>query len=174
MEIRKCTARDVIALGKFYDEIVKYLCDTVNYPKWIYKQYPSEQSVALMTEKDSQYVCFADGEIVGAFVLNCDPQGAYEQACWSKSIEQGRYLVCHTLAVSPRRQKQGLGKQIVEFCIKYARDNLFQAVRLDVVPTNYPARRLYERCGFNYVGDVDLKRGYQEIPLFSMYEFNLQ
>ncbi len=173
MEIYKCTEKDVAAVGKFYDEVVKYLCDTENFPKWIYKQYPSEESVASMTEKNSQFMCVIDGEIVGAFVLNCDPQGAYEQARWGKSIEQGRYLVCHTLAISPQKQRQGLGKKIVEFCIKYARDNLFEAVRLDVVPTNYPARKLYERCGFKYVGDVDLKRGYEDIPLFSMYEFNL-
>lgn len=173
MKICKCIEKDIEAVGRFYDEIVKFLCDTVNYPKWMYKQYPSQASVAYMTEQDSQYVCYVDNEIVGAFVLNCDPQGAYERAEWSRSIERGKYLVCHTLAISPQKQKQGLGKQIVEFCISYARNNAFQAVRLDVVPTNYPARKLYERCGFNYVGDVDLERGFEEIPSFSMYEYNL-
>lgn len=173
MQIRKCNKEDIAAVGKFYDEVVKYLCDTVNYPKWIYKQYPSERSVAIMTEQGSQYVCYVDGEIVGAFVLNFDPQGAYEQANWSKDVERGKYIVCHTLAISPRKQRRGLGKQIVEFCIELARNNRFQAVRLDVVPTNYPARKLYEACGFKYVGDVDLERGFEEIPLFSMYELNL-
>lgn len=173
MEIRKCTEKDVSAVGQFYDEVVKYLCDTVNYPKWTYKQYPSVGSVASMTAQASQYVCFIDGKIVGAFVLNCDPQGAYEQAHWSKSIKQGRYIVCHALAISPQKQKQGLGQKVVEFCIKYARDNFYEAVRLDVVPTNFPARKLYEQCGFKYVGDADLKRGYEDIPFFSMYELNL-
>lgn len=173
MEIHKCAKRDVAAVGKFYDEVVKYLYDTVNYPKWTYKQYPSTASVEFMTERESQYMCLIDDEIVGAFVLNCDPQGAYEQAEWSKSVELGKYVVCHTLAISPSKQRRGLGKQIVEFCLNYARDNLFEAVRLDVVPTNYPARKLYESCGFHYVGDVDLKRGFEEIPLFSMYEYNL-
>lgn len=173
MEIRKCTNRDVEAVGRFYDEVVKYLCDTVNYPKWMYKQYPSKDSVAHNTAQGSQYVCFIDGGIVGAFVLNCDPQGAYEQVKWSKDVKLGEYVICHTLAISPQMQRQGLGKQIVDFCLSCARDSLFKAVRLDVVPTNYPARKLYERCGFNYVGDVDLKRGFKDIPLFSMYEYNL-
>lgn len=48
-----------------------------------------------------------------------------------------------------------------------------EAIRLDVVPDNIPAKKLYEKCGFQYVGDVDLERDIPEIPLFSMYELNL-
>lgn len=173
MIITKCTEKDIKDVGAFYDEVVKYLCQTVNYPKWTYKQYPSEGSVACQFAQGSQYVCRIDGEIVGAFVLNCDPQGSYENAQWSKDIARGDYLICHALAIAVNRQRQGLGKKIVEFCVNHARNNNFKAVRLDVVPTNYPARKLYQDYGFNYVGDVDLDRGFEDIPLFSMYEYNL-
>lgn len=36
-----------------------------------------------------------------------------------------------------------------------------------------PAKRLYEKCGFQYMGDVDLERNIAGIPLFFMYELNL-
>lgn len=49
--------------------------------------------------------------------------------------------------------------------------NGYKGIRLNVVPDNIPARRLYEKCGFKYVGDVDLERGIEEIPMFSMYEY---
>ena len=61
---------------------------------------------------------------------------------------------------------------MVEFCIQYAKDKNYKGLRLDVVPDNIPAKRLYENCGFQYVGDVDLERGIEAIPVFSMYEFN--
>jgi hypothetical protein len=44
---------------------------------------------------------------------------------------------------------------------------------VDIVPDNLPARKLYEKEGFTYAGDVDLERGIEEIPLFSLFELDL-
>ncbi len=173
MIIRLCCKEDIKAVGEFYDRVVQYLCEHINYPKWVYKEYPSEDSVREMTEAGSQFVCVEQDRIVGAFVLNDDPQGAYENAVWSRQLPKGRYMVCHTLATEPSIQRKGIGRQIVEYCIDYAKKYGFDAIRLDVVPDNTPAKKLYEKCGFTYIGDVDLERDIPEIPLFSMYEFNL-
>ncbi len=172
MKIRICKETDIIEAGKFYDRAVKYLCENTNYPKWEYKVYPSEESVRKMTEVQQQYICLEDDVIVGAFVLNEDPQGKYENAKWSRTLEQGEYMVCHTLATEPMVQGKGIGRQMVEYCVSYAKNNGYKGIRLDVVPENIPARRLYEKCGFVYIGDVDLERDIEEIPMFSMYEMN--
>ena len=171
MEIRLCTKADIVQVGVFYDTVVKYLCEHVNYPKWTYKEYPSEGSVRRMTEAGCQYVCIEAGQIVGAFVFNEDPQGSYEKAAWSKTLKRGEYMVCHALATAPQVQNTGIGRQMVEYCIQYAKSRGYKAVRLDVVPDNFPAKRLYEKCGFMYTGDVDLEREIAEIPEFSMYEY---
>lgn len=173
MIIRLCCEEDIVAVGEFYDHVVCLLCEHINYPKWVYKEYPTESSVREMTEAGFQFVCIDAGRIVGAFVLNDGPQGAYEKAAWSRQLPQGEYMVCHTLATEPSHQKRGIGRQIVEYCIEYARKQNYKAIRLDVVPDNLPAKKLYEKCGFTYIGDVDLERGLPEIPLFSMYELNL-
>lgn len=172
MQIKACGEADIVAVGAFYDRVVEYLDEHINYPKWNYKEYPSEGSVREMTEAGCQFMCIEDNEIIGAFVLNVDPQGQYENATWSKQIPLGEYMVCHTLAADPDLQGKGIGKQMVAFCIEHAKKHGFKAVRLDVVPDNIPARKLYEKCGFQYVGDVDLEREIDEIPLFSMYELN--
>ena len=172
MEIRKCKIEEVEAVGNFYDKVVKHLCETVNYPKWTYKVYPSVDFTREMTLAGEQYVCFENGKLVGAFVFNDDPQGEYEKANWGRNLKRGEYGVCHALAISTALQGQGLGKQIVEFCIKLAKELGYKAIRLDVVPTNTPARKLYEKCGFRYVGDADLDRGYEDIPVFSLLELN--
>lgn len=173
MIIRLCTPEDIPSVGNFYDGVVKHLDEHVNYPKWTYKVYPSEDSVKVMTEAGCQFLCLESDKIIGAFVLNDDPQGAYENAAWSKSLSKGDYMVCHALATAPSLQATGIGKRIVEFCIDYAKRHAYKALRLDVVPDNVPARKLYEKSGFTYVGDVDLQRGLADIPLFSMYELNL-
>ena len=172
MEIRKCNIGDVEAVGEFYDEVVKNLCETVNYPKWTYKVYPSVDFARQMTLEGSQYVCLDGNAIVGAFVFNDDPQGEYEKATWGANLRREEYGVCHALAISPTLQGKGLGVQIVEFCIKLAKELGYKAIRLDVVPSNTPARKLYEKCGFRYVGDADLERGYEDIPVFSLLELN--
>lgn len=172
MKIRKCTPEDIENVGAFYDEVVQHLENTINYPKWVYKIYPSEESVEEKIQENSQFLCEDAGEIVGAFVLNTDPDGAYEKVAWSKSLAEGEYMVCHTLATAPTQQGKGFGRMLVDFCVSYAREQGFQGVRLDVVPDNFPAKRLYEKCGFTYVGDIDLERGLEEIPQFSMYELN--
>lgn len=174
MEIRLCREEDIVAAGEFYDNVVRYLYDNINYPKWVYKEYPSEGSVRNMTMAGSQFMCIDNGQIVGAFVLNDDPQGKYDNAIWSRQLSEGDYMVCHTLATEPVLRGKGIGKKIVNYCIDYAKSHGFKAIRLDVVPDNLPARRLYEKCGFKYTGDVDLERGIDEIPLFSMYELNFQ
>lgn len=170
MEIRICCENDIAEVGRFYDKAVLHLCQTTNYPKWQYKVYPSEMSVREKTSVNQQFVCLDGEEIVGAFVLNNDPQGKYENAEWTTKLLRGEYMVCHTLATNPDVQGKGIGMQMVEFCIRYAKENGYKAIRLDVVPENIPARRLYEECGFHYIGDVDLEREIEKIPIFSMYE----
>ena len=170
MIIRKCTLQEIPAAGAFYDKVVKTLEETVNYPKWTYKVYPSEEYAREMTEQGMQYLCLDKEQIVGAFVLNNDPQGSYEKASWSREVPEGGYLVCHALAADPERKGSGIGKYMVEYCIRYAKEKGFPEIRLDVVPGNIPAKKLYESCGFHCVGDVDLERNIPEIPVFSMYE----
>jgi len=84
---------------------------------------------------------------VGAVVLNEEPGGRYEAVSWASSLRQGEYLVLHTLAVSPVCYGQGVGSKMVALCIQYARKNGYKAIRLDVVPGNVPAIRLYEKMG---------------------------
>lgn len=170
MQIRLCTKNDIPSTAAFYDETVKYLTEHINYPKWRYKDYPSQASVDEAVREESQFICFKDGEIVGAFIFNTDPNGAYENTPWEVEAENGEFAVCHTLAVKPSCQGCGIGKAMVMYCLDYARKHGYKAVRLDVVPDNIPARKLYEKCGFIYRGDIDLERNIPDIPLFSMYE----
>ena len=61
---------------------------------------------------------------------------------------------------------------MVEFCIEKAKNEGYKAVRLDIVPENIPAKRLYEKAGFKYAGEKDLNRGFEDIPTFQLFELN--
>ena len=169
LEIRQCREEDIPEAGRFYDRVVEWLERHINYPKWVYGVYPSETSVRNQTRDGGQYICLKDGKIVGAFVLNDDPEGSYRKGRWEKELAEGSYLVVHALAVDPARQREGIASQIVRYCIDQARAGGYPAVRLDIVPGNVPARALSEKHGFRYAGDADLDRGIDHIPVFSLF-----
>lgn len=172
VDICRATEDDIDRLSKFFDEVIDYLEENTNYPKWEKGVYPSKESISNAVANDYQYICVAGDEVVGAFVFNQEPQGAYDKADWSVQLYDGEYMVIHSLAVHPSYYGQGIGGQMVEYCAEVAEDTGFAAIRLDVVPDNNPAISLYEHHGFTYVGEYDLERGIEGIPTFALFERN--
>ena len=171
MKVIKCTYDHLDELAAFFDKVTSYLCSNINYPKWVPNEYPGIESCRQAIENQYQYVCIKDNKIVGAVILNDNPQGDYDAGDWQVNLKQGEYLVIHTLATDPDLYNQGISKFICEFCIQQAKKSGYKAVRLDVVPGNDPAVRLYEKLGFTFAGEKDLKR-FAHIPTFLLYELN--
>ena len=170
--IRKCHAEEIVLVGEFYDQLVLWLDEHINYPKWIYRVYPSEAFVREMTEAGEQYVCTYGENIIAAFVLNTDPQGNYQNGGWSRDLPDATYMIIHAMAITPHLQRRGIGAEILRFCSETAKSAGYKALRVDIVPENRPARRLYEKNGFIHAGDADLDRGLEHIQQFSLYELN--
>ncbi len=172
-QIIKCGMEQLDALDTLYDRVTEYLENTINYPIWTRGEYPCRESIKNAVLRGEQYICIdEDGAAVGAFVLNEDPAGDYGSGGWSVQLEEGEYLIIHTLAVLPESAGRGIGGYMVRYCIDKARNEGYKAVRLDVVPGNIPARRLYEKEGFMFAGKKDLRRGIAAIPEFELYELN--
>lgn len=172
MQIRKCREADIVPTGKFYDSVVQWLDDHINYPRWICRVYPSEESVRTMAKDGSQYICVNGETIIAAFAMNAKPQGCYRKGQWKRELPEGAYMVLHALAIAPESQRQGIGSKIIAFCINEAKSQGFQAIRVDIVPDNFPAKALFEKNGFTYAGDADLELNIGNIPVFSLYELN--
>lgn len=171
-QIIKCCADHAATVAALYRTTVEHIERTVNYPRWTSGVYPCDQTVADAISKGVQYLCLENGKAVGAFILNEDPQGNYGAGDWKKALNVGEYLVIHTLAVLPDCSRNGIASLMVDFGIAKARAEGYKAVRVDVVPDNYPARKLYEQCGFSFAGEKDLERGISYIPTFALYELN--
>ena len=172
MDILPCGQSEVAGTGAFYDRVVEWLDRHINYPHWTYRVYPSEESVREMTESGSQYIGVQDGEIVAAFALSSGPGRCYRKIRWSRELEDGSYMVLHALAVDPRLQGQGVGSEIVRFCVDQAKQHGCRAIRLEIVPGNLPAERLFKKNGFVFAGEADLELGRADIPVFRLYELN--
>lgn len=172
MSIRRCCPQDISRVAAFYDRVTDYLVGHINYPHWRAGLYPALPYVQAMAATDNMYLYEHEGAVVGAFVLNDDPQGEYDRGAWSRDLLLGRYLIIHALATDPTLTRQGIAREMVRFCLSYARQQGYSAVRLDTTLDNLPAKRLYLGCGFAYVGDCDLGRNIPDIPAFSLFEYN--
>ena len=61
---------------------------------------------------------------------------------------------CHILnvCVSPQKQQQGIGRQLMTHILTHAQNESVEAVFLEVRPSNRTAIALYEKLGFEQVG----------------------
>ena len=101
------------------------------------------------------------------------PGGDYARGNWSRALDSGEFLAVHLLAVDPAHKHEGIGGFLTDCAVAYAKENGYRAVRLDIVPENLPAKRLYTSRGFTSAGRMDLRPELEEIPLFELYELNI-
>lgn len=167
-----CTMAHLDAVSAMYERVVRRLQATVNYPGWS-ENYPCRETVRAAIRRGDQFACLEDGRVLGAAVLNADPNGDYDAGDWTQNLRPGEYLVIHTLAADPSSGRRGVGGYMVDRCAEAARRRGARALRLDVVPGNLPAIRLYLSRGFRFAGARDLKRPLAGIPLYELYELNL-
>ena len=67
----------------------------------------------------------------------------------------GRRLYLHHFAILPEYQGRGLSKPLLRKSLDFAKE-IGQQIKLEVHEQNIPARNLYEKYGFKYLGDYDV------------------
>ncbi len=78
----------------------------------------------------------ADGVLAGYFLL-------------MYALDEAHLL---DVALAVRRQRQGLGRQLLDAIVERAREQGMASVLLEVRPSNERARQVYERYGFSEIG----------------------
>ena len=80
----------------------------------------------------------------------------YELAAWKIDAQDHEVYVIHTLAVHPQFKGLKIAQKLLEYADELAKNNGVKTIRLDVRKGNVPAIKLYERCGYTYVGAINL------------------
>jgi ribosomal-protein-alanine N-acetyltransferase len=65
------------------------------------------------------------------------------------------------LSIAAAWQRRGLGREMLDFLVKLARDFLAHKIYLEVRPSNIAGRRLYASAGFS---EIAQRRGYYPAP----------
>ncbi len=86
----------------------------------------------------------------GSFLVICKENGTIVGSSWL--THDGRRLFLHHFCIDPICQGQGLGRQLAEASLSYAR-KIKRPVKLEVRRDNEAARALYEKLGFTTYED---------------------
>ena len=117
--------------------------------------YPNQAVIAQDIDTETLFVYREGNEILGIVVLNETQDAEYAQIPWSTS-DTDRNIVVHRLAVRPDQQRMGIGRKLMDFAEQWARDNQYDAIRLDTFSQNPRNQRFYLNRGYTDLGSVFL------------------
>jgi GNAT superfamily N-acetyltransferase len=158
------TADDAAALAALHTAVAEDLTRLYGRGAWSTKT--SEKGVLHAMRTSSVFVACEGAEIVATLRLATKKPWAIDTSYFSP-CDRPLYLLA--IAVSPARQRQGLGRKCLEEATRIARDWPADAVRLDAFDAEAGAGDFYARCGWSEVG----RTSYRNTPLI-YYEFLLK
>src|SRR5512133_2191526 len=107
--------------------------------------YPDKAIIAYDIQGGNAYGYFCDSLLGGYIALNDDYPSEYDSIAW-KFI--GKTLIVHRLAVAEEHQRKGIGTILMNFAISYAKENMYDTIRLDAYAVNKCSNALYNKLGF--------------------------
>lgn len=161
---------DVNEIETLYNDLNDALENGINYPGWKKGVYPVRENAIKGIEENNLYIAKYAGKIVGTVILNNEAASVYDNAKWNIDVEYNKVLVIHTFVVHPEFSGLGIGKKLMDFAKELAIKLDMKSIRLDVYENNEPAIKLYERCGYDYIGKVDLGLRDCGLEWFKLYE----
>jgi ribosomal protein S18 acetylase RimI-like enzyme len=139
VEIRKAIAADADKIWNIINEVIA-TGDT-----YVFEPDSSkEKMLAYWCGQDNHvYVAIQNGEVVGTFVIKNNQPGL------------GSHIANAAYMTAPPASGQGIGKKMGEYSLEEARRLGYQAIQFNiVVKTNTRAVQLWQKLGFNIIGEI--------------------
>ncbi|MEO1772210.1 GNAT family N-acetyltransferase [Candidatus Enterococcus ferrettii] len=147
ISVRRADRKDFNQIEQFFEKNVSLVDPEVT--SWMPNIYPTIDTVKQALSRSDFYIAEINETIVGSVILNHTGEEEHKLIPWADP--QGslkKILFIHTLMTAVEYQRSGIASKMLDFSIELARDTNCQAVRLDVLENNLPAKRLYESKGF--------------------------
>lgn len=137
-----------------------------------------ERTIALMAghlRYDRTIAASCEGRVVGIAGLKFDGKEFLDFSLWSllRELKLGIFrlfflgviffnivkkdeLLVDSLAVTEDMRGKGIGKELMEFVVDFARKKGYRQVKLHVIDSNEKAKRFYERLGFSVIKFISI------------------
>lgn len=157
--IRKALLQDIDNVENSYIELLLHEQEHGAYTVWKLGVYPTRETAEKGLSQEALYVMELNGEICASMIINQIQPQEYNNVKWNYSAQPEEVLVIHLLCVRPSKAGIGIGKDMVKFAIKKARNMKCKTVRLDTGLQNKPAVALYTKLGFELAGTANMAIG---------------
>lgn len=152
--IRKATAEDISAITAIYDEIHSREESGETTTGWLRDVYPVRKTAEDSVARGDMFVQEENGNIVGTGIINQIQVDVYADGDWQFPAPDSEVMVIHTLIISKKGGRKGLGWEFLRFYESYARKNGCRYLRLDTNARNTAARAFYKKHGYAEIGIV--------------------
>ena len=116
------------------------------------QSYPDYFRLLREVENNTLYIIKTKGVCIGTITFDEQQESVFDSVEWKNKAE--KFLVIHRIAVFPTWQKKGIGRRLVEFAEKFAEENNYKSIRLDVASSSKHLIKLYESIGYAFAGEV--------------------
>lgn len=158
MKANQLNTEDVVSL---FQRVKKHMLEQ-GIDQWD-ELYPNKEVIKEDIDKQQLYIAEYKHNIIAVFVINKDYDEAYGQGSWR--YIRGEYYVLHRFCIEPSMQGKGFATRIILLIEKEVRQLGGQAIRLDAFSKNPAAIHMYEKLGYQSVGQVVFRKG-----IFYLYE----
>jgi GNAT superfamily N-acetyltransferase len=145
--LRPGIERDAASLATLHTSVAEHLTKEHGTGPW--SSGTSERGMLFAMRTSKVFVARLGGELVGTLRLTAKKPWAIDTDYFSKS-KSPLYLLA--MAITPVRQRQGLGRMCLEEAKHIARGWPADAIRLDAYDARAGAGDFYERCGWRETG----------------------
>ena len=137
IDIRLAEAGEIDKIYNFYEAVCKELEGAKYSPLWQIGYYPCIDDIENHINNKNMYIAVIDGIIASAMA----------------TVNHGDHSSLHLLAVHSDFHNQHLGRLMMNKLFEISKERKNSKVILDVVKGNLPAEKLYQKMGFDYIGE---------------------
>ncbi len=145
-------AYDLETVKAHYIKVIENTPEIEKYARWVYGKHPTDEGLRSYIENGEMYLLMDQDTVAGMVVIVMHQGLDYEAVPWAEKLENDQVATLHLLAVCPEYRGRALGNTILELAGELAKQNGKKAMRLDVLESNLPAQRMYEKAGYVYRG----------------------
>jgi ribosomal protein S18 acetylase RimI-like enzyme len=146
MEIKNSTLEDIDAIFALYDQATAYQ-KTVFHKNW---EGFDRAMVTTEINENRQWKIVINGQIACIFALT------FNDVLFWKEKDAQPSIYIHRIVTDSAFRGVGFVNKILDWAKIYCRNNGKDYIRMDTWGDNPKLIDYYVRCGFNYVGTIDL------------------
>jgi len=156
IKLHSATPADAPALAALHTAVAEHLTSLHGQGPWSAKT--SEKGILFAMRNSDVFVARQGSEIIATLRLATKKPWAIDCSYFAP-CQKPLYLLA--MAVTPARQRQGIGRRCLEEAKRIAKAWPSDAIRLDAFNAKAGAGSFYARCGYTEVGRVT----YRNAPL---------